>query len=69
MIKRQTKSGVLRGPGTFSGVFPGAFPGTALLLVLLLAGALGGCSTVTGWFSDAKEPPLPGDRIDRKSVV
>ena len=63
MIKRQTKSGVLRGPRTFSGVFPGAFPGTALLLVLLLAGALGGCSTVTGWFSDAKEPPLPGDRI------
>lgn len=33
------------------------------LLALLLVAGLGGCSTVSGWFTKDKPPPLPGDRI------
>lgn len=51
MMKREKKSNALNERGVFR------FAAVALVLVL------GGCSTVTGWFSKSPDPPLPGDRI------
>ncbi|WP_207458442.1 PQQ-binding-like beta-propeller repeat protein [Azospirillum sp. SYSU D00513] len=36
---------------------------SALLYAPLLALTLGGCDTVDGWFGNAPEPPLPGQRV------
>ena len=40
------------------------WPNTRLMTILvILAGALGGCDTASGWLGESEGKPLPGERI------
>jgi outer membrane protein assembly factor BamB len=47
----------------FLNILPRFWKPAPTFAVLALAALLGGCSTVTGFFEEEAEPPLPGDRI------